>query len=591
MRCAREAGRARRDVGREWGEAGRECGEVGRERGEAGKEGGEVGREWGEAGKEGGEVGRERGEAGKERGEAGREGGEAGREGREAGEKMVGSGKGGELGLRVGMVDAVNRQEKKGLEGGSEGSEREGKRQRKGLDRWWRCEKGESRGGEREDGCGGGADAGAGDAGAREGGFGGAARRDVAEEACRGQACVGEAGMGRRDEAGMGRRDEAGMEVASRSARLAWDVFSRGGRQHKVIYLIRHAHTSFSAPPPHTPLPSAPIPLASHLPLSRSASACPSASPPPAPPHTSPPLLPCQAYRHHLRRGHDVPLSPLGRQQAMDLHPTLIHIAQKSQLLLVSPLSRALETLCYALHLNTPTATTCHCCNAPCTTTSILGPPCCTAPHSSNAPHHPFNSSAKPLNSIHQCPHTPHGQPHACSKHVAGPGDMGRDKEILASDFPFPFLSFSHLPHHWWPHHPSHPPPTPLPSTHTPPAIPATPSPASPPPPAPITGPAAAAAGTWGAVAEPRGAPASSPPCTTPLPFAPTLPAPSSAASNPPSLHEPRAILRKRVGEFRRFLFACPEATIAVIGHSTFFMEFLASRRRMKNCEIVKICL
>ncbi|CAI5485325.1 unnamed protein product [Closterium sp. Naga37s-1] len=219
------------------------------------------------------------------------------------------------------MVDAVNRQEKKGLEGGSEGSEREGKRQRKGLDRWWRCEKGESRGGEREDGCGGGADAGAGDAGAREGGFGGAARRDVAEEACRGQACVGEAGMGRRDEAGMGRRDEAGMEVASRSARLAWDVFSRGGRQRKVIYLIRHAHTSFSAPPPHTPLPSAPIPLASHLPLSRSASACPSASPPPAPPHTSPPLLPCQAYRHHLRRGHDVPLSPLGRQQ-LSLFPS-----------------------------------------------------------------------------------------------------------------------------------------------------------------------------------------------------------------------------------------------------------------------------
>ncbi|CAI5995890.1 unnamed protein product [Closterium sp. NIES-65] len=422
------------------------------------------------------------------------------------------------------------------------------------------------------------------------------------------------------------------MEVASRSARLAWDVFSRGGRQHKVIYLIRHAHTSFSAPPPHTPLPSAPIPLASHLPLSRSASACPSASPPPAPPHTSPPLLPCQAYRHHLRRGHDVPLSPLGRQQAMDLHPTLIHIAQKSQLVSPPLLLVGLRSL-LSLFPSQPsiigplTILPCppsflflhpHCflpvllsshppvrlSPSPCpahapSAASVAALPCagdsllCLAPQHSHRHHVPLLQ--RPLH------HHQHSRPAMLHRSTLLQRTSSSlqlicktfelDPPILASDFPFPFLSFSHLPHHWWPHHPSHPPPTPLPSTHTPPAIPATPSPASPPPPAPITGPAAAAAGTWGAVAEPRGAPASSPPCTTPLPFAPTLPAPSSAASNPPSLHEPRAILRKRVGEFRRFLFACPEATIAVIGHSTFFMEFLASRRRMKNCEIVKICL
>ncbi|CAI5516341.1 unnamed protein product [Closterium sp. Naga37s-1] len=417
-------------------------------------------------------------------------------------------------------------------------------------------------------------------------------------------------------------------------------------RVNLVIYLIRHAHTSFSAPPPHTTMP-----LASHLPLSPSAAPLPRASPP---------LLPCRTYRHHLCRGHDVPLSPLGRQQAMDLHPTLIRIAQKSQLVLVSPLSRALETLCYALHLNTPTATTCHC-NAPCTTTTIPDPPCCTAPQPSNSPNHPFNAPAKTSNSLHPCPHTHHGPTHArssasqpatpttlaapallpslppcralphsplphsplpcpvrvCalhSEHVAGPGDMGRDNEILASDFPFPFLSFSHLPHHWWPHHQSHPPPTPLPSTRTPPAIPAAPPPAAPTSPAPIVVLAAAAA----AAAVASGAVASSPLCTVLLPLAPTLaaaalPPATSAAWNAPSLHEPRGVcavafsmesmgvhmhevsmhypprphplpclppaaLRKRVGEFRRFLSTCPEATIAVIGHSTFFMvlTFLA---------------
>ncbi|GJP80279.1 hypothetical protein CLOP_g10506 [Closterium sp. NIES-67] len=419
-------------------------------------------------------------------------------------------------------------------------------------------------------------EAGTGEAGKGEAGTGEAGKGEAGTgEAGKGEAGTGEAGKG---EAGTG---EAGMGEAV-PPRLAWDVFSRGRRQHKVIYLIRHGHTSFYALPSAQPLPPPPLSHASHLSLAPSALS-------PSPLLASPRLLPFPPYRRHLCRDRDVPLSPLGRQQATALYPSLMHIAHQSQLLLVSPLSRALETLCYALHLNTP------------------HPPCCTSHGPQQAsPRHPASTPCL-------CPAVPPSPPGPAlpsspppcpvlvcalhSEHVAGPGDMGREKEVLASDFPLPFLSFSHLQHHWWPYHPSHPPPTHPPHTPTAPAITAAPSPA-----ATLATPGRAPSATL-TVAATLGASSEAHPfslasrssvslfsAVTP-PVAGTVRAPAPAGSNPPPLHEPRAVLRKRVGEFRRFLSARPEATITVIGHSTFFMEFLASRRRMKHCEIVKMCL
>lgn len=53
-------------------------------------------------------------------------------------------------------------------------------------------------------------------------------------------------------------------------------------------------------------------------------------------------------------------------------------------------------------------------------------------------------------------------------------------------------------------------------------------------------------------------------------------------------MSEPKSNIKRRQEEFMRALLARPEATIAVVGHSTFIRLLTNSRRKLPNCGILK---
>ena len=64
---------------------------------------------------------------------------------------------------------------------------------------------------------------------------------------------------------------------------------------------------------------------------------------------------------------------------------------------------------------------------------------------------------------------------------------------------------------------------------------------------------------------------------------------PNCAATKQFSASEPKAHLRKRVGQFRAWLRSRPESTIVAFGHSTFWKYFLDAQDRLKNCEVTTV--
>eukprot|EP00897_Mesotaenium_endlicherianum_P009443 jgi/Mesen1/8527/ME000480S07883 len=67
------------------------------------------------------------------------------------------------------------------------------------------------------------------------------------------------------------------------------------------------------------------------------------------------------------------------------------------------------------------------------------------------------------------------------------------------------------------------------------------------------------------------------------------LHAPNDAVAGIFGSRESLPQLRRRVGEFRRYLRALPEQTLVVIGHSTFFKELVGTNRRMAHCEVLTV--
>jgi len=66
----------------------------------------------------------------------------------------------------------------------------------------------------------------------------------------------------------------------------------------------------------------------------------------------------------------------------------------------------------------------------------------------------------------------------------------------------------------------------------------------------------------------------------------PELDPPSCGARRILGATEQIESVRRRAGQFREWLHSRPESSIVVVGHSTWFMQFMGAKTRLKNCEV-----